>query len=189
MATSLFRLSARGRTSVTPSPNAAGVNVNESRPRVVADSASLQMQCGVPQHQRIHAGNADVDRMRLHVETIFGYTRRTRAKKLITPGGPVSTNNVDLRAGMPNGRGQIGKDVKDVRIVMLHFAGAMIPKKMIKLIFGFRKILVASAIHDVDALASMRMVETKAMLVARRGGRYVAICRNACAKEEASAGQ
>ena len=156
--------------------------MHEPGPRVVADSAPLQMERGVAQRQGIHAGYADIDGVRLHVQAIFGDARRTRTEKLVTPLRPVTANNVYLPTGMSNRCGEIGQNVKHVWIVVLHRAGAMIAQKMIELVFGLWKILVAATINDIDALACMRVVQTEPMLVTAGRGRHFATGRKVCAK-------
>ena len=59
---------------------------------------------------------------------------------------------------------------------MFDVAGAMIAKEMIQLFFSFRKIDIPTAIHDVNVLTRMRVVEAKMMLfLGRIAGQCVVV--------------
>ena len=148
----------RVRAAVTPGANSACIDVNEFRARVVADPAPPESKGRIAQSQGVDTGNANVDGVSLHVLAVLCHPRRTSSKELVAPGSSVAANDVNLAIGMTNGGSQIGKNVKDVRVVMLHVPGTMIAKKMIELRFGLRKIVVSPTIDDVDALARVRVV-------------------------------
>src|SRR5215472_3789575 len=126
---SVFPVSDRGNgstTTVTPRADAPGIHVHETRSRVITDPAPLEGKCGVAQRQGIHSGYTNVDRVRLHVETIFRHARRTRSQELIAPRGAIPTNNVDFRSGTTDCRGELGKNIENMWIVVLYVARAMI---------------------------------------------------------------
>lgn len=66
---------------------------------------------------------------------------------------------------MANSGGEIGEHVEDTRIVVFHFASAMIAEKIIELLFGSWKINIVSPVEDINVLACMRVVEAKMTLL------------------------
>jgi hypothetical protein len=49
-------------------------------------------------------------------------------------------------------------------VVMFHFAGAVVAQEMIELGFGFRGILIAATINDIEMLAGVSVIKTNTML-------------------------
>ena len=159
------------RTAVTPGAHAARIHVHKFGARIISHAASSQGQRRIAQSQRIDSGNANVNRMRLHVLAVFRHACRPRAKEFVAPRRAVAANNIDLRVRMAHGRGQVRQNVEHMRIVMLHVAGTMVAQKMIQLRFRSRQILIAAPVNNVNALAGVRMVKPKMVFLRRRGRR------------------
>jgi hypothetical protein len=65
---------------------------------------------------------------------------------------------------MTHCRGQIGENVKDMRVVVLYVSRAMIAKKMVEPLFGFRKIDIALAVDNVNVFACVSVVKKELVL-------------------------
>lgn len=165
---SVFSLVWAGGAAIAPVTDAACIHMHESGARIVTDSASAERESRIAQRERLHARYADIDRMRLHVQTVFSNAGRMGAKERIAPGRTVATDDVNLRAGMSDCSGEIGKKIEDTRIVVLHFSRAVIAEKVIQLLFRRGNVFVAAAIDDINALAGVSVVETKMMFFVRR---------------------
>lgn len=143
--------------------------MDESGARIITYPSTAERQRRVAQRQRIDSRNANIDGVSLHVLAVLRHARRTRTKKLVTPFAPVSANNVDLRARMPDRRGHIGKYVEHSRIIVFDVACSMVAKEMIQLFFRFRKVDIAATVHNVNVLACMRVIKAKMMFLRRSG--------------------
>jgi len=135
--------------------------MDETGARIIADASFAQRKRGVTQGDGADAGDADVNRVRLHVQAVLGYTWRTRAEKFIAPGGAIATDDIDLCTGAAYRFSEFGENVEKARIVVLYLARAMITQKMVELRLSFRKKFVAVTIDDVDVFASVRVIEAK----------------------------
>ena len=138
--------------------------MDETGARIIADASFAQRKRGVTQGDGADAGDADVNRVRLHVQAVLGYTWRTRAEKFIAPGGAIATDDIDLCTGAAYRFSEFGENVEKARIVVLYLARAMITQKMVELRLSFRKKFVAVTIDDVDVFASVRVIEAKVMI-------------------------
>lgn len=160
--------------------------MDEARAGIITDAAAAERESGIAQRQGIDTRDANIDRVRLHVLAIFCDPGGAAAEKLIAPGGTVAADDIDLRAGMADRGGKIGKNVEDARIVVLDVAGAVVAEEMIKPLFGLRKIKIAAAVNDVDAFAGVRMKEAEMMFLVRtiNGARGTAAPRGRREKHE-----
>ena len=148
---------------VAPGAHAAGVDVHETGTRIVADAASPESQGRVPKDKRIYSWNANIDSVRLHVQAVSRDTGRSGAKKRIAPRGAVAANDINLGIRVTNGSRQVCEDVEDMRIIVLHVAGAMVAEEMIQLLLRLRGVFVAMAIDNVNVLAGVGVVEAYAV--------------------------
>src|SRR3974390_2686549 len=104
--------------------------MDEPRPRIIAHTAAAERQRRIPKSEGIDPWDADIDGLRLHVEASSCYAVGMRAQELVAPRCSITANDLNLCSGMPHGCVQIGKDVKDARIVVLHLSGAMIAEEI-----------------------------------------------------------
>ena len=135
--------------------------MDEAGARIIADSAFAQCKRGVTQGDSADAGDADVNRVRLHVQAVLGYTCRARAEKFIAPRGAIAADDIDLCAGAAYRFREFGENVEKAGIVVLYLARAMITQKMVELPLSFGKERVALTIDDVNVLAGVRVIEAK----------------------------
>ena len=69
--------------------------------------------------------------------------------------------------GWPTAAGQITEQIKQARIKINDVTGAVIPQEMIEAIDRIRKIGIALAIDNIDALIRVQMKEQQAMFMPR----------------------
>jgi hypothetical protein len=112
--------------AVTPRADAADIDMDESRARVITDPATTERKSSIVQRQGVNSWDADVNRVSLHMLALLRHTRRVGAKEFIAPGSAIPTNDVDLCIRMSDSGSQIGKNVKDMRIIMLYVACTMV---------------------------------------------------------------
>jgi hypothetical protein len=115
-----------GGATVTPRADVARIDMNESRTRVITDPATTERKSSIVQRQGVNSWDADVNRVSLQVLALLRHTRRAGAKEFIAPGSAIPTNDVDLRIRMSDIWSQIGKNVKDMRIIMHYVACTMV---------------------------------------------------------------
>lgn len=87
--------------------------------------------------------------------------RASVPQKFIAPRSAVSANDIDFAIRIVKGSSQSIEKVKKLRIEMMYIPGPMIPKKVIQLSKSVGQVGVAAPIHDVQPLASMRVVEAQ----------------------------
>jgi len=104
------------------------------------------------------------------MHAVAGYAGGAGAKEFIAPWGTVATDDVDLGVGAAEGSGEIGENVEDVGIIVFHIACAVIAEEMVEFGFGLGKERVSAAINDVNALAGVRVIEAKMVLLAGGSG-------------------
>jgi hypothetical protein len=138
--------------------------MNEGGARVIADPATAEGQRRISKSERIDSGNTNVDGVSLHVLAVFRHSGGARTKEFIAPGSAVAANNIDFRVGMTDGSGQIGKNIEDVWIKVFDVARAVVAQKVIQLRFSVGKIAIAYSIDDINALASVGMIQAQMML-------------------------
>jgi hypothetical protein len=74
--------------------------MDEAGARIVAHAAASESQCGIAERERVHTRNPDVDGVCLQVEAIPGDAGGAGAKELVTPRGPITTDDLDLGTRM-----------------------------------------------------------------------------------------
>lgn len=153
----LFRVCVGRGAAVTPRADAACIDMDESRAWVITDAATTERKSGIIKRQGINSRDANVNCVRLHVLAVFCHTRRVGAKELIARRSAIATNDVDLRIRMSDSSSEIGKNVKDMRIIMLYVAGTVVAQKRIELCFRIGKIVISATINDVNVLTSVRV--------------------------------
>ena len=121
----------------------------------------MQFQRGIAQLGCGHTRKADINRFRLHVQTVLGDTgvRAARPQKLIRAWRSISADDIDLGRGTTEGSGQVVQQVKHARIVVVHITGAIIAQILVEAVERLRQIRVATAIDDVEPLVGMGVVE------------------------------
>lgn len=62
---------------IAPRPDASGVYMDKAGARIKTDAAFVQGKRGVTQRDGGDAGDADINRVRLHVQAVLGYACRT----------------------------------------------------------------------------------------------------------------
>src|SRR5450631_3045659 len=92
-----------------PAAYTSHVHVHEVGISIVADTAALEAQRGVPHSGGDNSRQANVDGFRLHVEAVTSDPRVRAAgtQEFVAPGCAVSTDDIDLAAGMVQGRRQV----------------------------------------------------------------------------------
>jgi len=145
-------------TLETPLTNTPRVYVNEIGMRIVAHAAAMERKGDLAQALGFHAGDSQIDRLRLHVEAVLGDTFTVGTKKLVAPGCAVPANDVNFSVGTPHSRRQILQDVKDLGIEMMNLARAMVSEKIVELRDGVSNVLIPSAVHDIEPLARVRVI-------------------------------
>src|SRR5271154_1412866 len=161
----LVGIGVRSAAAIAPGAHAASVNMYEPRLRIVAHTAAAKSERRISQRKSFDPWNADINRLRLHMEAAFGDPRGMRTQVFVAPWCSIAANNLNLRAGASHGCSQFRKDVKYARIVMLHFSGAMIAQKIIQLLLSFRQENIAPAINDINPLSCVRVVQAETMHV------------------------
>jgi hypothetical protein len=122
----LFSLRVGAGAAVTPPADAARIDMNEGCPRIITDAATTERKSSMVERQSINSWDPDVNRVSLHVLAVLRHTRRAGAKEFITPRSAIPTNDVDLSIRMSDSGSEIGKNVKDMRIIMLYVACTMV---------------------------------------------------------------
>ena len=91
------------------------------------------------------------------------------AQVVIAPRSAVTADNVDGAIGMAEAAHQIVQQVELFQVVIFHVPGTMIAQKMIELRYRIRQITIADAIHHIDVLSGVQMVEPESILLGRCG--------------------
>ena len=141
----------------------AEIHVNEIRSSVVSDTAPVKGKCGIADHGRPRSWQTYIDGLGLHVQAVLGNARGVRAKILVAPRCPIAADDLNLRAGTANRCFQIGKQIKQARIVVMNVARAMIAYEMIHLRQRLGNVVFTATKYDVEPLASMSVIEPEAV--------------------------
>lgn len=115
-----------GGAAVTPRAGAACIDMNEGRARVITDAATAERKSSIVQRQGVNSRDADVNRVSLHVLAVLGHSRRAGAKEFVARGIAIPTDDVDLRIWMAHSGSEIGKNVENMRIILLYLVGTMV---------------------------------------------------------------
>ena len=114
------------------------------------------------------AGYADVDRHRLHVQTVLRDAMTVRTEPLVAPRSSVATHHVDFGVRTTERCRQVVEQIEDTRIVLMHVAGSVIAEKVVQLGKSSGIIAVAVPINDIEVLARVGMEEMKAIGISRQ---------------------
>src|ERR1700758_3126904 len=139
--------------------------MDERRAGVETYASTAQCQCRIAQRQRIDPRNANINGVSLHVLAVLRHPGRTGAKELIAPRGPIPTDDLDLRARMPDRRSHVGKNVEHSGIIVLDVACTMIAQEMVQLFFSFRKVDISATVHNVNVFACMSVIKAEMMFM------------------------
>jgi hypothetical protein len=135
--------------------------MDEAGAGIVTHATAAEREGSVSQSQGIDSRDANINGVSLLVQAVHRNARGTGAEKFIAPIGAIAADDFDLPVSMTDCGGEVGKNVEDARIIALHLAGSMIPKKMGELFFGFRNIKTAPTVNDVDAFAGVSMIQAE----------------------------
>ena len=146
--------------------------MNELGLRIVADAASMQMQCSVADARGWHSRDANVDRFSSHVLAVFGHSRSGASKEFVAPGSAIAAHDIDFCAGAAQRRGEVAQQIEESRVQIYYIPSSVIAEKMIEPIDRIGKIQIALLIYDIDPLARVQMKQQKPMILVRkvRGG-------------------
>jgi hypothetical protein len=97
--------------TIAPREEAARIDMNEGRARVITDAASAEHKSSMVQHQGFNSWDAHVNRVSLQMLAVLRDTWRVGAKEFIAPGRAIPANDVDLRGRMSDSGSEIGKNV------------------------------------------------------------------------------
>ncbi len=89
----------------------------------------MQIQRGISQDGCRNSGQANINGLCLHMETMLGYARvrASMPQKLVAPRRAISADNIDLAIDVVTGRGQIVEQVEQAGIDVTDLTGAMVP--------------------------------------------------------------
>jgi hypothetical protein len=134
--------------------------VDEIGSAVVADPTAMQCESGIAQLGSGHSGQADINRFRLHVQTVQGDTsvRAARPQELVGARGSISADDIDLNRGTTEGSGQVVQRVKHARIVVVHITGAIIAQVLVEAVECLRQIRVATR-YTISSRSLVGVVE------------------------------
>lgn len=155
-----------------PLAHATDVYVHEVGACVVTDAAPMQVKRGVSQPRRRSSVQPNINGLRLHVETVASHPGMcsARAQELVAPWRSISTDHINLAAGIVDRGGQVMQQIEQPWIERMHLSGPMIAKITVELVQGFWYISVAAPINDVEALARMSVIQAQAVFHRRVGG-------------------
>ena len=130
---------------------------------VVADSAIVQAQGGVPQLEGGNAGDANVDGFALDVFAVCGDSAGGAMQECVGLRGTVSADDVDDTAGVPDGLVELIEQVEEARIHVAISMHAPIAEEAVELELGGRHIVIALAVDDVQVAAGVQVVKHEAV--------------------------
>ena len=90
-------------------------------------------------------------------------------QEFVAPGRAVSTDNVDLTAGIVQRRGQVVEEVEQVGIKMTYFSRAMVAEIVVELGQRFWYVIFATPVNDIESFIGMGMVKAKPVFRRGRG--------------------
>jgi UDPglucose 6-dehydrogenase len=68
-----------------------------------------------------------VNSHRLHVEALTGHAVSMSAEEFVVSGRSITADNIYLKIGIPEESSQVMQKIEQARIVLVNFAGAMVP--------------------------------------------------------------
>lgn len=141
--------------------------MNEIRLRIITDAAPGHLQRRIPQLPRADAGKPDIDGFGAHVQAVPGNAGRMGAKKFVGVRRAVAADDMKLGAGRGHRVQNIGQQIENARIVMMHFARTGVAQETVEPVEGAGNVPFARSKRDVDSLAGVRVIESQAALDAQ----------------------
>lgn len=81
-------------------------------------------------------------------------------QEFVAPGRSVSTDHVDLAAGIVHRTCQVVEQVEQMGIEMTYLAGTMVAEIAIELGQRIRQVIFAAAVNDIEPLIGMGVIKT-----------------------------
>lgn len=138
-----------------PTPDAPDVDVHKIRSLVVADTAPMKRQGNIPQLCGRDPGHPNVNGHRLHVQTVACDAVSMSTQEFVAPRCSETTNDIDLKIGIPEGSSQVVEEIKHPGIVFMNFTGAVVAQKTVQASQGFQVVSFATAVNNVQSLSSV----------------------------------
>ena len=135
--------------------------MNEIGRRIIPHTSSRHSESNVAKIGGFEPGHPDIDGLGLHVQAVLGDAAGVRAKKLIAPWRSVSTDDVNLGIRAPSRGDQVREQIEQMRIVMMHVAGAVVAKEMIQPRERLGKVIRAAPVNDIQAFLGMGVIKAK----------------------------
>ena len=132
---------------------------------IVADAALVESERSAAKLEGVDTGHTQVDGFGLDVQAVFRDTGSALAEELVSPRRTIAANDVDFSVRMAHGDGELFEDVVEAWVEVADVAGAKIAEEVVEFGDGVRKIFIAAAVNDVDALAGVGVEKDQAMLL------------------------
>jgi hypothetical protein len=157
-----------------PAANATHIHMHEIGTAIVTNAPTAQAQSSISHGRGRNPGKANVDGFRLHVKAVRSHARMhaPAAQKFVTPWRAVSTDHVDLAAGIVEGRSQVVEQVEQVGIETAYLSGTMVAEITVEFVQRFWQIGIAASVNDVEPLPGMCVIKTQPVFVRRRNSRF-----------------
>jgi hypothetical protein len=146
-----------------PVPHSAGIDVNEIRRGVEADTPQLQRSCGASKVIELDARQPDVDRLAVHVQAARRHASNgspARSKLRVGVRRPIPRDDVKGPVGLERAA-KLVQQVEQFRVDGLHLVDTEIPQDVIDRFERIRLIDTAAAIRRPEPLARVRVEERK----------------------------
>src|SRR5271154_2385996 len=106
--------------------------MNEIGVRIVAHAAAMQGESRSTKCKRVHAGHAQVDRLRVNVQAVLRTSGGMSAKRFVRSWSAVTANDVNLGSRMPDRRGEIREDIVKPRVEVANVVRLVIAQEIIE---------------------------------------------------------
>lgn len=148
------RVVARG----LPEADAAGIDVNESGARVVADSAGLLRQRGAAKLREAPSRHGNIDRLAFEMEAVEGDALAAGMEHRIGQGRAVSGNHLE-RLGGAQSMLDVHQQIKERGIDRLYFVGAEIAQDIVDAIELAGNVVTVLPVSGAQTFAGVQTVE------------------------------
>jgi hypothetical protein len=97
------------------------------------------------------------------MKTVLGHTCMCAAstEELVAPWRTVSTDNIDLAAGIVQGRSQVVEQIEQTRIEMVYLSRAMVAEIVVKFGQRLRDITITTPIDDIESLVGVGVIKAQ----------------------------
>ena len=150
-----------------PPAERSHIHVNEVRAWVKADAAPRQAQRRVAKIQQLHARQADVDGLALHMQTVLCHAGCVRSQKFVRGWRPVTADHLNLSVGCSDGQREVGQQIEQARIEMMDRSRQTIAQETIELDQSLWKVALFPPINQIQMLAGVQMKQAKSSFLAR----------------------